>query len=144
MPRHVAVWIAACVVATGTLAVAQKIVGPDELDRAMKTIGTAFDAVKKDIGSKSYVDAKTPLALSRQILASSRPFWTAGQHPDAAKMTKDTVARLDALDKALSANPVDAAAVAAALQDVNRGCDSCHAVYREGDERTGYRLKSSR
>jgi cytochrome c556 len=77
-------------------------------------------------------------------MASSRPFWTTNQNPDAAKMTKDMVAKLDALDKALSLTTVDAAAVAAALQDVNRGCDSCHALYREGNEQTGYRIKSSR
>jgi hypothetical protein len=144
MPRHLAVWLIACVVATGTNPAAQKIVGPDEFSRAMKTIGTAFDGVKKSIESKSYVEAKTPLALTRQIMASSRPFWTANQNPDAARMTKDMVAKLDALDKALSPSTVDAAAVAAALQDVNRGCDSCHALYREGNEQTGYRIKSSR
>jgi len=109
----------------------------------MKTIGTAFDGVSKPIESTSYVDAKTPLALSRQILASTRPFWTANQKPDAAKMTRETVAKLDALDKALSSSAVDAAVVAAALQDVNRGCDACHATYREGDPQTGYRIRST-
>ena len=133
----------AFVVASGTVAVAQKIASPEELVRAMKTIGTAFDGVSKAIDSKSYIDAKTPLALSRQILASTRPFWTANQKPDAAKMTRETVAKLDALDKALSSSAVDVAAVAAALQDVNRGCDACHATYREGDPQTGYRIKST-
>ncbi len=143
MTRQLAGWLTAFVVASGTVAVAQKIVSPEELVRAMKTIGTAFDGVSKAIESKSYIDAKTPLALSRQILASTRPFWTANQKPDAAKMTRETVAKLDALDKALSSSAVDAAVVAAALQDVNRGCDACHATYREGDPQTGYRIKST-
>ena len=143
MTRQLAGWLTAFVVASGTVAVAQKIVSPEELVRAMKTIGTAFDGVSKAIESKSYVDAKTPLALSRQILASTRPFWTANQKPDAAKMTRETVAKLDALDKALSSSAVDAAVVAAALQDVNRGCDACHATYREGDPQTGYRIRST-
>ncbi|HEV8319550.1 MAG TPA: hypothetical protein VGQ10_19205 [Vicinamibacterales bacterium] len=143
MTRHLAGWLTAFVVASATVAVAQKIVSPEELVRAMKTIGTAFDGVSKAIESKSYIDAKTPLALSRQILASTRPFWTANQKPDAAKMTRETVAKLDALDKALSSSAVDAAVVAAALQDVNRGCDACHATYREGDPQTGYRIKST-
>src|SRR6058998_193972 len=143
MTRQLAGWLTAFVVASGTVAVAQKIVSPEELVRAMKTIGTAFDGVSKGIESKSYIDAKTPLALSRQILASTRPFWTANQKPDAAKMTRETVAKLDALDKALSSSAVDAAVVAAALQDVNRGCDACHATYREGDPQTGYRIKST-
>lgn len=143
MTRHLTGWLTAFVVGTGIVGVAQKVVSPDELDRAMKTIGTAVDGVNKAIASKSYVDAKTPLALSRQILASTRPFWTTNQKPDAAKMTKETVAKLDALDKVLSANAVDAAAVAAAAQDVTRSCDACHATYREGDQQTGYRIKAA-
>jgi hypothetical protein len=117
------------------------VVGPEEFDRAMKTIGTAFEGVKQAVVSKSYVEAKTNLALSRQTLASTRPFWDAHQKPDAAKMAKDAVATLDALDKALSASTVDAAAVAAALDAATRACDACHATHREGDQQTGYRIK---
>ncbi len=127
----------------GTLAVAQKVVGPEEFDRAMKTIGTAIEGVNQAIGSKSYVDAKTPLALSRQVLASTRPVWETKQEPDAVRMTREAVATLDALDKALSATAVDAAAVAAAVENVTRTCDACHATYREGDQQTGYRIKSA-
>jgi len=141
--RHLTGWLTAFVVGTGTVGVAQKVVSPEEFQRAMKTIGTAVDGVNKAIASKSYVDAKTPLALSRQVMASTRPFWTTNQKPDAAKMTKETVAKLDALDKVLSANAVDAAAAAAAAQDVTRSCDACHATYREGDQQSGYRIKST-
>ena len=141
--RHLTGWLTAFVVGTGTVGVAQKVVSPEEFQRAMKTIGTAVDGVNKAIASKSYVDAKTPLALSRQVMASTRPFWTTNQKPDASKMTKEAVAKLDALDKVLSANAVDAAAVAAAAQDVTRSCDACHATYREGDQQTGYRIKAA-
>lgn len=143
LTRHVAGWLTVAVVTTATVVVAQKVVSPAELGGAMKTIGTAFDSVQKSIESKSYVEAKTPLALSRQLLASTRPFWTTNQSPDAAKMTTETVAKLDALDKALSSSAVDAAAVAAAYQDVTRSCVACHATHREGDEQTGYRIKSA-
>lgn len=142
MTRHLSACVTAFVVGTGTVAIAQKVVGPEEFDRAMKTIGTAIDGVNKSIESKQYVDAKTPLALSRQILASTRPLWTTSQNPAAAKMTRESVAALDALDKVLSASAVDAAAVAAAVQNVTRSCDACHAINREGDQQTGYRIKS--
>lgn len=142
LTRRLAVWLAVFVVGTGTVGVAQAVVSPEELVRAMKTIGTAVEGVNQAIASKSYVDAKTPLALSRQVLASTRPWWTTSQKPDAAAMTKEAVAKLDALDKVLSAKAVDAAAVATALQDVTRSCAACHAKYREGDPQTGYRIKS--
>ena len=143
MTRHRAVWIAAWLLATGAVGVAQKVVSPDELGRAMKTIGSAFDRVKQSIGSKSYEEAKIPLALSRQVLSSTRPFWEAQPKPDVAKMTRDAVATLDALDKALSPKAVDQASVAAALESATRACDTCHATEREGDQRAGYRIKSA-
>lgn len=143
MTRQLAAWLTALILGTGTVGIAQKVVSPDEFDRAMKTIGTAFEGVKQALASKLYVEAKTPLALSRQILASTRPFWEAHEKPDAAKMTRDGVAKLDALDKALSANGVDAAAVATALDAATRACDACHATEREGDQQTGYRIKSA-
>lgn len=143
MTRQRAVWVTAWLLGAGAVLVAQKVVSPVELDRAMKTIGSAIDSVKQATGSKQYVEAKTPLALARQTLASTRPFWDATQKPDLAKMTRDAVATLDALDKALSASAVDAAAVGTAVDAVTRACDACHATAREGDQQTGYRIKSA-
>jgi len=141
--HRTAAWCTAACLALGTAGAAQKVVSPVELDRAMKTIGFSFDSVKQLVGSKSYVEAKTPLALARQVMASSRPFWEANQQPDVAKMTREAVVALDALDKALSAKAVDPAAVTTAINTVTRACDSCHATAREGDERSGYRIKSA-
>ena len=143
MTRRPAAWTLAIVVGTGTLAVAQKVVGPEEFDRAMKTIGAALEGVEEALGSASYVEAKTPLALARQVLASTRPEWETNGRPDAVRMTRESVAALDALDGALSATTVDAAAVAAVLGDVTRTCDACHATYREGNAQTGYRIRST-
>ena len=137
MTRRLAGWATAFVVGSGTVGVAQKVVGPEEFDRAMKTIGAAIAGVEEALGSASYVEAKTPLALARQVLASTRPEWEANGQSDAVRMTREAVAALDALDTALSAATVDAAAVAAVFEDVTRACDACHATYREGDPGTG-------
>ena len=143
MTRSLAGWTVAIVVGTGTLAAAQKVVGPEEFDRAMKTIGAAVEGVEESIRSASYFEAKTPLALARQVLASTRPEWETNGQPDAVRMNREAVAALDALDEALSATTVDVAAVAAVLGDVTRACDACHATYREGDPQTGYRIRST-
>lgn len=141
MTRSPATLAAVCAAGIATLGAAQKVVGPEEFDRAMKTIGASIDAVDEAVASESYMAAKTPLALARQVLASTRPVWETGGEPDAVRMTREAVATLDALDKALSASTVDAAAVAAASQAVRRACDACHADYREGDAESGYRAK---
>ena len=143
MKGRLAALAIAFVVGTGTLGVAQKVIGPEEFDRAMKTIGAAIEAAEGALGSASYVDAKTPLALARQVLASTRPEWDANGEPDAVRMNREAVAALDALDRALSAATVDAAAVTAAHDAVTRTCDACHAAFREGDPQTGYRIRAS-
>ena len=143
MKLHPAAWAAVCAAGIATLGAAQKVVGPEEFDRAMKTIGASIDAVDEAVAASSFVPAKTPLALARQVLASTRPVWETGGEPDAVRMTREAVAALDALDKVLSANTVDAAAVAASVQDVKRACDACHEIHREGDEETGYRMKTA-
>ena len=136
-------WVLLFIAASAMLAAAQKVVGPDDFDRAMKTIGAAMDGTREAIGSESYIEAKTPLALARQTLASTRPVWETDEEPAAVRMTREAVDALDALDKALSPRTADPAAVAAALDDVTRSCDACHATYREGDEQTGYRIRSA-
>ena len=136
-------WVLLFIAASAMLAAAQKVVGPDDFDRAMKTIGAAMDGTREAIGSETYIEAKTPLALARQTLASTRPVWETDEEPAAVRMTREAVDALDALDKALSPRTADPAAVAAALDDVTRSCDACHATYREGDEQTGYRIRSA-
>ena len=143
MKLQPAAWAAVCAAGIATLGAAQKVVGPEEFDRAMKTIGASIDAVDESVAAESYMEAKTPLALARQVLASTRPVWETGGEPDAVRMTREAVAALDALDKVLSANTVAAAEAAASVQEVKRACDACHAVHREGDEETGYRMKSA-
>ena len=143
MTQRLAGWVIALVAGTGTFAVAQKVIGPEQFDEAMKTIGLAIEGVEEAVSAGSFVDAKTPLALARQVLASTRPELEALELPDAVPMNRAAVAALDALDVALSPATVDAAAVAAAVADVNRTCDACHAVHREGDPQSGYRIRSA-
>ena len=143
MTQRLAACVIALVAGTGTFALAQKVIGPEQFDEAMKTIGLAIEGVEEAVGSGSFVDAKTPLALARQVLASTRPELEALGWPDAVGMNREAVDALDALDVALSPATVDAAAVAAAVADVNRTCDACHAVHREGDPQSGYRIRSA-
>ena len=135
--------VTVCTMAAGVGVVisAQKVVSLEDFDRAMKTIGSTIESVEQSIASGAYEDAKAPLALARQTLASSRPWWETNDESDAVRMNREAVAALDALDKALSAITVDESSVIAASGAVTRTCDACHAAHREGDEQTGYRIK---
>ena len=143
MTQRLAGWVMALVAGTGAFALAQKVIGPEQFDEAMKTIGAAIEGVEEAVGSGSFAEAKTPLALARQVLASTRPELEALGRPDAVRMNREAVAALDVLDVTLSPATVDAAAVTAAVDDVTRTCDACHAVHREGDAQNGYRIRSA-
>lgn len=127
---------------TGAIGFAEKVVTPEELEQAMKIIGSSLDVGAKAITTSAYGDAKAPLVLARQTLASTIPFWGDRKIDNAAKLTRDAVRKLDDIDAALSAMPVDAAAVASAVKAVNDACAACHTIYREGDRQTGYRIKA--
>ena len=110
---------------------------------AMKTVGQAFAAVNASLGRNEFEDSKAYLVISRDRLATTITFWRDRKKDDAIKMLRDTVARLDDLDAALSADTIDPAAVAARVKQVGAACTACHAIYREQDPVTkAYRLKT--
>ncbi len=120
----------------------QRINSPDEYRQAMKTVGTAVNAGGKSIDSGAYTDAKAPLVLARQSLASSVPFWSEKKIENAVKLTRESVRKLDDLDTALSAQTVDGSAVSKVVSSLLETCNACHAAYREGDSKSGYRIKA--
>ncbi len=140
-------WPTKCAVAllvwTGSVGLAQRVIfTPDDLDKAMKTVGRAFGLVSSLIASKDFDNAKLQVTRSRAELARTVSFWKSKGKEDGVKMLREAVARLDDLDSALSETTIDASAVAAAAKQVDAACEACHAVYRERDPTTNaFRLK---
>lgn len=108
----------------------------DHFNLAMKTTGQAFAAVNSSLSKNDHADAKALLAISRDRLATTITFWRDRQKDDAVKMLRDALGRLDALDAALSASPVDTTLVAMRAKEAGAACQACHAVYREQDAAT--------
>ena len=123
-------WVVMC---SASGALAQVVFTPDDLDRAMKAVGRNVALANTAIGSKDVAEAKVRVARAREQLSPTISFWQNGKRADAMKMVREATARLDDLDTALSASPVDVARVAAAAAGVDRACQACHAVYREED-----------
>jgi cytochrome c556 len=134
------VWVAAIgVVQLG--AQGQKVTTPEQLDKVMKTVGPSMQKINKEIGSAAFDDAKKELATMRAAVLDSQSFWIEHKKDDAVNMNKDTLAKIDAFDKLLSASPVDAAAAGVAMKDVGRSCSACHKQYRAQDADNNYILK---
>jgi hypothetical protein len=122
-----------------TVAVAQKVTSVEELDKTMKRVGPAQQGLNKAIQSMAYADARKNIPTIRQAILDAETFWVTRKKGDAIKSTKETVAKLDALDKVLASSP-NAATATAAFKEVGGACRSCHQTYREqvGDD---FRLK---
>jgi cytochrome c556 len=125
----------------GTVAVAQKVTSPAELDATMKKVAAAQAATAKAIKSEAYADAKTQVATVKQALMDAENFWVTNKKDDAVKMGKDAIAKVSAVEAALSAATVDQQAAFAAFKEVGATCAACHKEYRVQAEDKTYSLK---
>jgi cytochrome c556 len=127
----------------GTVLVAQKVAGPEDLDKTMKKIAPAQTAAAKAIQSMAWSDAKAQITIVKQALSDTEPFWVAHKKDDAVKMLKDSIAKVTAVEEAVSAPMPDQQAALAAFKQVGGTCAACHKQYREQDENQQYRLKTA-
>jgi cytochrome c556 len=139
--RHFVVYAGALCAALGSVAIAQqKVTTVQDLDAVMKKAG-AFRQVDKAVQSNNAADAKAQLAVVKQAVLDSQSFWVAHKKDDALKMNKDALAKIDALEKVLSAGNLDVAAATAAFKETGGACRSCHQQYRAEDANNAYILK---
>jgi cytochrome c556 len=125
----------------GTVAVAQKATTPAELEGAMKRISAANGAVAKAIKSGAFADATTQVAAVKQALTDAENFWVVAKKDDAIKMSKDAMAKVTAVETAVSAATPDPQAALAAFKEVGATCTACHMAYRVQNEDKTYSLK---
>ena len=142
MRRMLITATAVLVALAGTVAMAQKVTNPMELDAAMKKIAPAMGAANKAIKSGDFAGAKTQIATVKQALADAENFWVMHKKDDAIAMSKDAVAKVTALETTLSAAAPDTEAVMAAVKVAGGTCGACHKQYREQDANMQYQLKA--
>jgi cytochrome c556 len=138
-PALVLAW--SCAVGVAVMAQTQKVTTPEQLDKIMKTVQQANQPVGKAIGSGAFADAKKGLATVKENVIASKTFWVEHKKDDAVKMNEESVAKIEALEKLLSAPTVDGAAAQAAMKEVGGSCRACHQKYRATDAENNYILK---
>ncbi len=110
----------------------------------MKTLGPNVAGVRASLAEGDFTTAKERAIRSREQLATTVTYWRDNSADEALDLLRTALERMDALDTALSADPVDAASVETLSARVGDACAGCHAVYREQDAATReYRLKRS-
>ena len=120
---------------------AQKAQTAEDLDKAMKKLSPANAAMNKAIKSMAWDDAKKQLEIVEGALEDAHNFWVVKKKDDAMKMSKETLAKADALEAAIKKSPIDSAAVAVAQKEFATSCLGCHKQYREQDANQLYILK---
>ena len=113
------------------------------LDAIMTTLGPNVAGVRAALSAGDYATAKERAIRSREQLATTITFWRDRDREDAVGWLRAALRHLDALDTALSVEPVDGPAAAAIAGEATEACTACHAVYRESDGDGGFRVKSS-
>lgn len=126
---------------TGSVLMAEKAKSAEDIDKAMKKVGTTQQTVNKMIQSMQYADAKKNVEIMKTTLVDAENFWVVNKKADAQGFSKDVIAKLDALDKALADKAPDNAKVAAAYKEASAGCNSCHKVYRGVDANNQFIIK---
>jgi hypothetical protein len=133
------------VIGLGAAVAAQKpypIFTSENFINNMQLLGRNFGAVNASLAKNDFENAKAQLARSRELLAITITFWRDRKKDDAVKILRDTLARMDDLDIALSADKIDPVAATALAKQIDAKCESCHSIYREQDPETkGYRFK---
>lgn len=125
----------------GTALTAEKAKTADDIDKAMKKIGTTQQTVNKAIQSMAYADAKKQLEIVEGTLKDAENFWVVNKKADAQQFSKDTLAKLDVLEKALTESKPDQMKVTQAYRDAATSCNSCHKVYRGTDANNQFIIK---
>jgi hypothetical protein len=131
------------VVCAGVLVVTQgKVATPEDLDKTMKALQRANMAAGKAITSGDFAEGTKQLAIVRQALDDSREFWIMHKKDDAVAANKETVGKLEEVQKMLAAPKPDGAAIMAAMkQSVGPACRMCHEKYRVRDAENNWILK---
>ena len=117
-----------------------KVTTAEELDKIMKK-ASAFRQVDKAVQSNNAADAKAHLAIVKAAVLESLSFWVTNKKDDALKMNKESLAKLDELEKVLSADTLDVAAATAAFKQAGGACRACHQQSRIEADKNEYHLK---
>jgi cytochrome c556 len=125
----------------GSMVMAEKVTTPEELDKTMKKVQQANQAVGKAVGSGAFAEAAKQLATVKQGVDDSREFWVMHKKDDAIKFNKDVIAKIEAAEKLLTAPTPDAPAAVAAVKQIGPACRACHEVYRVRDADNNWVLK---
>ena len=125
----------------GAAQASRKTQTAEDLNKAMKKIAPAQQAVNKAIQAMAYADAKKPLEIIEVELQDAQNFWVVKRRDDAIRFTQQTLMKINALKKLLESRAPDRTAITAGYRELGTACLTCHRVYRTTDDNNNFILK---
>jgi mono/diheme cytochrome c family protein len=89
--------------------------------------------MNRAIKSMAWSDAKKQLGVVEEALEDAHNFWVVKKKDDARKMSKEAMAKAEALEDQLGKSAPDSVAVTMGQKEFASSCLGCHKQYREQD-----------
>jgi hypothetical protein len=112
----------------------------EQLQAAMKTVSASNGSLGMKLMSGDLKGAADDAQKIATAFADAERFFAQAKKQDAVMWAQQ--ARMGASETAAAATAGDTAKAQAARSNMTAQCKQCHAVYREGDAQTGYRIKA--
>ena len=110
-----------------------------DLRQRMETIQATIATVEMKLAANTPMQAVTESQLIASAFGDVERFWAQHNRADAVGWSRQ--ARTRAAELAAAATVGDSVKAATALRNLTSTCTQCHAVYREGDAASGFRVK---
>jgi hypothetical protein len=111
-----------------------------DLDDRMKKIGTAAASLRMQLTANQLLDAAKQAQDVALWFGDVEKFWAQNRRADAVAWSQ--AARRAATDAAGAAAGNDPKKALAATTTLEANCSMCHSAYREGDTKSGFRIKA--
>jgi len=112
-----------------------------DYDGLMKKVGPTYQELRKKLEGGATADAAKDAQQLAELFGRVERFWAQHKKADAVKWAQQ--ARTYASDAAGAAATGAADKARAAANNMGGMCKQCHGTYREGDAKTGFRIKPS-
>ena len=112
-----------------------------DYDGLMKKVGPTYQELRKKLEGGATANAAKDAQQLAELFGSVERFWAQHKKADAVKWAQQ--ARTYASDAAGAAATGAADKARAAANNMGGMCKQCHGTYREGDAKTGFRIKPS-
>ena len=113
---------------------------PQDYEKFMKSVGTAFPSMQKHLMANMPSEAADDAQELARLFGDVERFWAQHEKADAVKLAQ--TARTHASQAAGAATAGDVAKASQEASAMQGACKQCHGLYREMDPAGGFRMKA--